>query len=171
LGISLNGGQDTISVIFAIFEEELPRLCAEPNNESSLELLVNCTHFFEAIAIIAPQRVWPWLARSRLLEGDTSGGGLAAVLVGSEMVLGRYDFLIGCIRLYKSLVKDAVERSVVRKTPSRALSRFNATAPSDSGISEKTMSMILFTFGRTLGSIHVPSIARRSAFPYAMSSH
>jgi nuclear pore complex protein Nup188 len=158
LGISPNGGQDTISVIFAIFEEELPRLCAEPNNESSLELLVNCTHFFEAIAIIAPQRVWPWLARSRLLEGDTSGGGLAAVLVGSEMVLGRYDFLIGCIRLYKSLVKDAVERSVVRKTPSRALSRFNATAPSDSGISEKTMSTILFTFGRTLASIYESSL-------------
>jgi len=167
LGINVNGGQDTVGIVLAIFEEEMPRLCKEPNNESSLELLVNCTHFLEAVAIIAPQRVWPWLARSRLLEGDTYGGGLAAILLGTEMVLGRYDFLLGCIRLYKSLVKDAVERSVVRKAPSRALSRFNATAPLESGTSEKIMSTTLFTFGRTLASIYESSLSWR----YTRSGH
>lgn len=159
LGINLNGGQDTVSLVLAIFEEELPRLCAEPSNEASLDLLVSCTHFLEALATIAPQRVWPWLARSRLLDGDANGGGLAAVLIGTEMVLGRYDFLLGCIRLYKLLVIDAVERSVVRKSPSRALSRFNATAPSESGTSDKIMSTILFTFGRTLASIYESSLS------------
>jgi nuclear pore complex protein Nup188 len=161
LGITLTGGQDTVSIVLAIFEEEMPRLCKEPSNESSLELLVNCTHFLEALATIAPQRVWSWLARSRLLEGDSNGGGLATILLGTEMVLGRYDFLLGCIRLYKSLVKDAVERTVVRKTPSRALSRFNATASSESGTSDKIMSTILFTFGRTLASIYESSLSWR----------
>lgn len=165
LNISVDGGQDTVNVILAIFDEELLRLCQEPNNEASLELLVNCTHFLEALATIAPQRVWPWLARSRLLEGDGNGGGLAAVLIGTEMVLGRYDFLIGCIRLYKALVKDAVDRSVARKTPSRALSRFNATAPSESGTSDKIMSTILFTFGRTLASIYESSLSWKYSRP------
>jgi nuclear pore complex protein Nup188 len=167
LSISVTSGQDTVSAILAIFEEELLRLCEEPNNEVSLELLVNCTHFLEALAVIAPQRVWPWLARSRLLEGDGNGGSLAAVLIGTEMVLGRYDFLIGCIRLYKALVTDAVERSVARKTPSRALSRFNTTTPSESGTSDKMISTTLFTFGRTLASIYESSLS----WKYSRSEH
>jgi nuclear pore complex protein Nup188 len=167
LSINITSGHDTVSSILAIFDEELLRLCEEPNNEVSLELLVNCTHFLEALAIIAPQRVWPWLARSRLLEGDGNGGSLAAVLIGTEMVLGRYDFLIGCIRLYKALVTDAVERSVARKTPSRALSRFNATAPSESGTSDKIISTTLFTFGRTLASIYGSSLS----WKYTRSEH
>jgi nuclear pore complex protein Nup188 len=165
LSISIASGHDTVSAILAIFDEELLRLCEEPNNEVSLELLVNCTHFLEALAIIAPQRVWPWLARSRLLEGDGNNGSLAAVLIGTEMVLGRYDFLIGCIRLYKTLVTDAVERSVARKTPSRALSRFNATAPSESGTSDKIISTTLFTFGRTLASIYESSLSWKYSRP------
>ncbi|KAH3978635.1 hypothetical protein HBH51_063050 [Parastagonospora nodorum] len=165
LSIGVSGMQDTVSAIFAIFEEELLRLCEQPGNEESLELLVNCTHFLEVLATVAPQRVWPWLARSRLLEGDGNGGSLAAVLIGTEMVLGRYDFLIGCIRLYKVLVTDAVERSVARKTPSRAISRFNATAPSESGTSDKTISTTLFTFGRTLASIYESSLSWKYSRP------
>lgn len=159
LSINSGSGQDTVSVILAIFEEELLRLCEEPNNETSLELLVNCTRFLEALATIAPQRVWPWLARSRLLEGDGNGGSLAAVLIGTEMVLGRYDFLVGCIRLYKALVRDAIDHAVARKTPSRALSRFNSAAPSESGTSDKIISTTLFTFGRTLASIYESSLS------------
>ncbi|KAI8943227.1 hypothetical protein NX059_001249 [Plenodomus lindquistii] len=158
LSISTDSNRDTISIVLAIFEEELLRLAKEPNNEASLELLVKCTQFLEAIVIITPHRVWPWLARSRLLEGDGSGS-LATVLIGTEMVLGRYDFLIGCIRIYKRLVKDAVQRSVSRKVPTKALSRFNAPAPSESGTSDKIISTVLFTFGRTLASIYETSLS------------
>jgi nuclear pore complex protein Nup188 len=165
LFIGASGAQDTVSAILAIFEEELLRLSEQPNNEDSLELLVNCTHFLEALAVVAPQRVWPWLARSRLLEGDGNGGSLAAVLIGTEMVVGRYDFLIGCIRLYKVLVTDAVERSVARKTPSRAVSRFNAATPSESGTSDKMISTTLFTFGRTLASIYESSLSWKYTRP------
>lgn len=165
LAINVDGGQDTVSLILAILEEELLRLSEEPSNEESLELLVNCTHFLEALATFAPQRVWPWLVRSRLFEGDGNGGSLAAVLIGTEMVLGRYDFLIGFIRLYKALVTDAIERSVARKTPSRALSRFNSTAPSESGTSDKIISTTLFTYGRTLASIYESSLSWKYACP------
>jgi nuclear pore complex protein Nup188 len=165
LGISVDGTQDTINVVLAVFEQELLRLCQEPSNEGSLELLVNCTHFLQALVLIAPNRVWPWLARSRLLEGDGNGGSLATILIGTEMVLGRYDFLIGCIRLYEGLVTDAVERSVVRKNPSKALSRFNASTVSESGTSDKIMSTILFTFGRTLASIYESSLSWKYTRP------
>ncbi|KAF1849381.1 uncharacterized protein K460DRAFT_415759 [Cucurbitaria berberidis CBS 394.84] len=164
LGVSTGSSSDTVNIVLAVFEEELLRLGQEPNNEVALELLVNCTHFLEALVAVAPQRVWPWLTRSRLLEGDGNGS-LAAILIGTEMVLGRYDFLIGCIRLYKGLVKDAVDRSIARKAPSKALSRFNSSTPSESGTSDKIMSTILFTFGRTLASIYESSLGWKYSNP------
>jgi nuclear pore complex protein Nup188 len=164
IGVGAESSHDTINIVLAIFEKELLHLCQEPSNEASLELLVNCTHFLEALIIVSPHRVWPWLARSRLLEGDGNGG-LATILIGTEIVLGRYDFLIGCIRLYKGLVRDAVERSVSRKVPTKALSRFNASAPSESGTSDKIMSTILFTFGRTLASIYESSLSWKYSQP------
>ncbi|KAL1655439.1 hypothetical protein SLS61_001903 [Didymella pomorum] len=165
LCINTDGSQDTVSIVLAVFEEELLQLCQEPGNEASLELLVNCTHFLEALVLIAPNRVWPFLARSRLLEGDGNGGSLAAILIGTEMVLGRYDFLIGCIRLYDSLVTDAVDRSVARKSPSKALSRFNASNVAESGTSDKIMSTTLFTYGRTLASIYESSLSWKYTRP------
>ncbi|KAF1924111.1 uncharacterized protein M421DRAFT_425120 [Didymella exigua CBS 183.55] len=165
LSINTDGSQDTVSIVLAVFEEELLRLCQEPGNEASLELLVNCTHFLEALVLIAPNRVWPFLARSRLLEGDGNGGSLAAILIGTEMVFGRYDFLIGCIRLYDSLVTDAVDRSVARKSPSKTLSRFNTSNVAESGTSDKTMSTILFTYGRTLASIYESSLGWKYTRP------
>ncbi|KAF2678688.1 hypothetical protein K458DRAFT_348101 [Lentithecium fluviatile CBS 122367] len=159
LEISFEHSQDTVSLVLAIFEEELLRLCQEPSNEASLELLVNCTQFLQALIVIAPNRVWPWLARSRLLESEGNGGSLASILIATEMVLGRYDFLIGCIRIFRALVDDAVERSVSRKSSNKALTRFNAPSVSESGTSEKIMSATLLTFGRTLASIYEGSLA------------
>lgn len=159
LDVSVEHNQDTVGIILAIFEEELLRLGQDPSNESSLELLVNCTHFLQALIVISPNRVWPWLARSRLLENDGNGGSLGSILIGTEMVLGRYDFLIGCIRMFSALVDDAVERSVSRKSSSKALTRFNASSSADSGTSEKIMSNTLLVFGRTLATIYEGSLS------------
>ncbi|KAF2262865.1 hypothetical protein CC78DRAFT_519532 [Lojkania enalia] len=158
LDIRIDRNQDTVDIILSIFEEELLRLCQQPGNEESLDLLVNCIQFLRALVVIAPNRVWPWLIRSRLLEREGSGGSMATILIGTEMVLGRYDFLIGCIQLFRTLIKDAVGRTVARKSASKALTRFNAATTSDSGTSDKIMSDILLTFGRTLASIHEGSL-------------
>ncbi|PVH93740.1 hypothetical protein DM02DRAFT_695219 [Periconia macrospinosa] len=158
LDISVGDNQDTVGLVLSIFEQGLLNLSQEPSNEGLLELLINCAYFVQALVVIAPNRVWPWLARSRLLEVDGNGGSLAAVLIGTEMVLGRYDFLVGCIQLFSSLVDDAVERSVSRKSSSKALTRFNAATVSTSGASDKIMSQTLLTFGRTLTSIYEGSL-------------
>ncbi|KAF2709998.1 hypothetical protein K504DRAFT_404782 [Pleomassaria siparia CBS 279.74] len=160
LDIGINRNQDTVNIVLAVFEQELLRLCREPGSEGSLELLVNCIHFLQALIVIAPNRVWPWLSRSRLLETDGNGGSLATILIGTEMVLGRYDFLIGCIRLFQALVNDAVHNSVARRSPGKALSRLNDDSAKtiESGTSDKIISNTLLVFGRTLASIFEGSL-------------
>jgi nuclear pore complex protein Nup188 len=154
---------DTVNIVLAIFEQELLSQCQQPGTDGSMELLVNCTHFIYALIAISPARVWPWLARSRLLESDGNGGSLASILIGTEMVTGRYDFLIGCIRIFHALVEDTIHRSVARKAPSRAVARFGVAPTSGSGTSEKVISSTLITFGRTLASIFESALSWKYA--------
>ncbi|KAH7132230.1 nucleoporin subcomplex protein binding to Pom34-domain-containing protein [Dendryphion nanum] len=155
LDISVDRDQDVASVILSIFDQELLRQCQEPGNMDSLTLLVNCVHFVQSLVKIAPNRVWPWLARSRLLENSGNGGSLASILISTEMVLGHYDFLIGCIDLFHALVVDAVGQSVVRKSRRKShSSQLVVVRKVDSGISSHIMSEILLRFGTTLASIY-----------------
>ena len=158
---------DTVSIVLSIFEEELLRQYQDPANESSLDLLVACTYFLQALIRVSPNRVWPWIARSRLLESDGNGGSLASILIGTEMVFGSYKFLIGCIRLFQGLVTNAVGGSVSRKSSSsnKALTRFNASSTFESGTSEKSMSTTLLTFGKMLASIYETSLGWKYNFP------
>ncbi|OAG09377.1 uncharacterized protein CC84DRAFT_1136998 [Paraphaeosphaeria sporulosa] len=160
LSIGSEHSPDTVSIVLTIFEEQLLRQYQEPSSEVSLQLLVACTHFIQALIAVAPNRVWPWLARSRLLQSDGTGGSLASILIGTEMVLGSYQFLIGCIRIFQALLVDSVGRSVSRKSSSsnRVLTRFNASAAPESGTSEKSMSSTLLTFGKMLASIYETSL-------------
>jgi nuclear pore complex protein Nup188 len=159
LNIGVDRGQDTVNIVLSIFDQELLRQTQEPGNVESLELLINCIHFVQALVAIAPNRVWPWLTRSQLLESDRNGGSLASILIGTEMVVGQYDFLIGCIQLFQALVDDAVGQSVARKTSNKALTRFNAASSNESGTSDRVMSNTLLVFGRTLASIYEGSLA------------
>lgn len=161
LDIGVDRSQDTISTVLSILDQELLHQCQDPGNEESLELLVNCIHFLQALVAIAPNRIWPWLTRSRLLEGEGNGGSLASILIGTEMVVGRYDFLIGCIQLFHGLVNDAIGQSVARKASNKALTRFNAVSASESGASDKIMSNTLLVYGRTLASIYEGSLNLR----------
>ncbi|KAF2865167.1 nucleoporin subcomplex protein binding to Pom34-domain-containing protein [Massariosphaeria phaeospora] len=158
MGIGAGHDLDPVNIVLAIFEEELLRLSQDPLNEGSLELVVNCTHFVQAMIVITPNRIWPWLTRSRLLESDGNGGSLASILIGTEMVLGRYDFLIGCVQMFDALVKDAVERSVARQAPTAAVSRYRDARTYVSGTSDKIISSTLLTFGRTLASVYESSL-------------
>ncbi|KAF2203224.1 hypothetical protein GQ43DRAFT_479228 [Delitschia confertaspora ATCC 74209] len=159
MDIGVHHTHDTVNIVLAIFEQELLNQVQQPGNEASLELLVNCTRFITALIEISPARVWPWLTRSRLLESDGRGGSLASILIGTEMVIGRYDFLIGCIRMFQSLIEDAVDRAVARKASTKAIARFGVAPTSASGASEKAMSTTLLTFGRTLASIFESSLS------------
>ncbi|KAF2140628.1 uncharacterized protein K452DRAFT_49192 [Aplosporella prunicola CBS 121167] len=145
----LNRNQDIVSLVFDIFEQELQRLRERPNNASSLSLLVNCLYFIHALVAVLPNRIWPFFARSRLLDIDGIGGSLIAVVSGTEMVTGRYDLLIGCVRLFEALAEDSVKHSVSNKLGTKAVARFSAANSMGGGSPEKIMSKVLLSFAKT----------------------
>ncbi|KAI9823239.1 MAG: hypothetical protein M1819_001374 [Sarea resinae] len=147
---ALGRNRDIISVIFDIFEGELQGRQSASAGDGSLELLINCVQFVQAVVPVLPGRVWPFLARSTLLEIDGRGGQLASIVASAEMVTGRYDFLIGCVRIFDSLVDDAIIHAVARKSAVKAPGRFKDAEAQGTGVPDRSMSKVLLTFERTM---------------------
>ncbi|KAJ9638961.1 hypothetical protein H2199_006822 [Coniosporium tulheliwenetii] len=153
--------QDIVTIVFDLFEQSLQRQRQQPGLGENLDLIVSCVQFMRALTAVLPNRVWPLLARSALLDIEGSGGSLLAIVAGTEIVAGRYDFLISCIRLFEALVDNAVTKTVVRKGISQALTRFGSSANSGSGSSERVMSRILLTFEKMLMGVFESSLGWR----------
>jgi len=146
----LGRNQDIISVIFDIFEKELYKPRKSSEDIVSMEILVQCIQFSFALLRIIPDRVWPFLSRSGLLGIGKDESQLNLVVATQEMIMGRYDFLLGCIRLFESLVTDAIAHAVYRRTPTKALTRFDDVNSGGAGVSQPTMERVVLRLTQTM---------------------
>lgn len=146
----LDRNQDVVSVIFEIFEKELYQRRKTSDDAESVELLVQCIQFTYSLLPLMPDRVWPFLGRSGLLGIGKDESQLTAVVATQEMVLGRYEFLLGCIRLYDALIEDVLAHVVSRKAPSKAVTRFGSATTLGSGIPQAAMQKVLLSFTRMM---------------------
>lgn len=160
-GLDRNG--DIISTIFDILEKELQAQHSLSGVEGSLDLTVQCMHFVRSLIPIMPGRVWPLLARSRLLEMDGKGGMLAALIASNEIVKGRYGFLLAAISTFDALVEDAVSQAIPRKVIVKAVVRFAASNRVGTGIPDSVMKKVLLALGRTLTDVFESSVNWRFA--------
>ena len=140
----LEQNSDIITVIFDIFEEHL-----ESHTQNlSTDVLSNCMDFISTLLLILPGRVWPFLARSSLLEIDGNGGKLIAVVAASEIPHGRYDFLLASARVYHMLVEDAVVHAIARK--SIKTGRRNRPEILGAGVPDQVVEKVIDAFQRIM---------------------
>lgn len=149
----LDFGEDIVSVIFDIFEKELGRHL-KTSEEAHLNVLTCCTQFAEALLHVMPDRVWPFLGRSSLLGAKDCDNRLGVVLASAEVVMGKYDFLLGCIHLFESLLDDAISHAVIRKSPTKSVARFAASQSHSTGISQVVMKKVLLNFQRIMLDVY-----------------
>ena len=144
---------DIITVILDLFESEIQ----EPQNswatDGSMDVLISCAQFLFALTPVYPGRVWPFLARSGLLEMNERGGKLAEILAGAEIVTGRFEFTISCIRVFQELLNDATVHAVARKSTNKAVTRFQKADNLGTGIPSQVMSKVVLAFVRALMDI------------------
>lgn len=143
-GLSRN--DDVIRVIFELFDGEL-QAHTQQDPQVSLALLEACVKFMTVIAELYPERIWSFLARSRLLANMDDTNTLSAIVNASEVTLSTYPFLRSCVRLFDGLVRSAVSESS-RSTSSKALTRFDDVASMTGTMSEKSMSVVVLAFQR-----------------------
>lgn len=104
----------------------------------------SCVQFIHALLPILPNRVWPLLARSGLLELGRGGGRLTTIVGSVELVSGRFDLLLACTRLFEGIVDDFVSKAVRRKNGERSSARFgNDEESSGAGVPGKSKYSVL----------------------------
>lgn len=148
----LDGGQDIVSVVFDIFEQELNKARTGVADES-LDVLVQCIQFTYALLTVMPDRVWPFLGRSCLLGVKDGQSQLGAVIFSTEVSTARFEFLLGCVHIFCALISDAITNSVVRKIPAKAVLRFSTPNKSRVGVSTVIMERVLLAFHRIMADI------------------
>lgn len=146
----LDRNRDIISTVLEIFEKELYRHRKISEDLGSMDVLVQCIQFAHALIPFKPDRIWPFLGRSGLLGIDKKESQLSAVVATQEMLLGRYDFLLGCIRLFDALVEDAVTHAVSRNAPTKTITRFGDAVSLGTGVSRIAIEKVLESFTRTM---------------------
>ena len=160
----LDRNQDIISVIFEIFDDQLHKPQEDSPQGTSYDILIQCIHFTNALLLLMPDRVWPFLGRSGLLGIGQEEDQLSWV-IAHEMSTGRYGILLGCVRLYDALVEDAVSHGVSRKVPMKALVRFEDPQSVGSGVTQMTMQNVLLSFSRSMVDVLESTASWRFTVP------
>ncbi|KAM0719574.1 hypothetical protein Q7P37_003704 [Cladosporium fusiforme] len=150
-GYSLREDLDIISILAEIMELELLAFIDQNAQEGSLQLLIACTDFFDALVAYTPERTWSWLSRSSLLGMNAGVSALVAVVSGVEVRAGQYGFLSSCIKLYESILADATFGVVKRKPKTEATQprrRFDSPMETPEQTPERTISLVLAAYTR-----------------------
>lgn len=110
--------------------------------------------FLDSLAHIVPGRVWPYLARSSLLERHGRGGALARILSTVEVVRGTYSFTKTCLSLFEHLVDEAVRTCALHKGRKHnngpiPAGRVPNSGTGGMGVTDIVQREILLTFTRT----------------------
>ncbi|KAI9886957.1 MAG: hypothetical protein M1823_001249 [Watsoniomyces obsoletus] len=147
-GLGRNG--DIITIVLDHFEAGIQQP-GDPAEMAagSMDTLISCTRFLRALIPILPGRVWPFFVRSGLLDMDGTGGRLSDLIGSTEIVTGRYEFLLGCIRIFDGLVDEAVDHAVARRCLGSA-AKSTMRDSCGTGISEHVMTKVVLAFTRTL---------------------
>ena len=146
----LGRNADIVAVILEHLEKELQDSPDATGVAGSMDVLVSCTQFLHALAPILPGRVWPYFARSSLLGLDGHGGRLGDLIARTEIVTGRFEFMIGCIRMFEALVDEAIDHAIARTSGSDSIARPSVVDTLGIGISEQVMGKVLLIFEQTL---------------------
>ncbi len=146
----LGRNADIVTVILDHFENEVQQDLNPSALVTTTEFLANCTRFVAALVPVLPGRVWPFFARSALLDLNGRGGRLLDIVTGAEIVTGRFPFLTGCIRIFEALLDDAVAHTVARKLRGTGAGRPGAIDNLGTGVSEQNLYKEILAMQRVL---------------------
>ncbi|KAK3954115.1 nucleoporin subcomplex protein binding to Pom34-domain-containing protein [Pseudoneurospora amorphoporcata] len=112
-------------------------------------VLAACLQFLDAALPVCPGRVWAYMSRTALINGETRAGRLSRITGNLDMLSERCDFLSSAMKFFSNLIEiamlGAVQRKVVRETNARS----NVDANAWLGTSEKVISRVSLAIAQT----------------------
>ncbi len=141
-------GKDIISVICdtldSFVEEELADL-----DSPKVAALTSCLQFLDAALPVAPGRVWVYMSRCALIHSDARSGRLSRITANLDMFAERFDLLLSAVKLFSSVVDNAVTSAVQRRAGTSLNGRSKGEENPWLGASDKIISRVSFSVAQT----------------------
>ncbi|KAK3357224.1 nucleoporin subcomplex protein binding to Pom34-domain-containing protein [Lasiosphaeria hispida] len=140
--------KDIITVICdtldGLIQEDLASL-----DSARIATISSCLQFLHAALQVSPGRVWAYMTRCGLINGDARAGRLSRITGSLDVFEERFDFLSSAVKLFSSLIESAMSSAVQRRTGTNPGSRGRVDENPWLGTSDKLISRVSLSIAQT----------------------
>ncbi|KAK3692416.1 nucleoporin subcomplex protein binding to Pom34-domain-containing protein [Podospora appendiculata] len=86
-------------------------------------VMSSCVQFLDAALAVCPGRVWSYMTRCGLINGETRAGRLTRITGSLDLFSDRFDFLASAVKFFSSLVDSAMTSAIQRRAGTTAIVR------------------------------------------------
>ncbi|KAK4662133.1 uncharacterized protein QC763_710900 [Podospora pseudopauciseta] len=145
---SLPRNNDIIKVVCGILngliEEDPTQLDA-----GKFKVMTASLQFLHAVLPVVPGRVWSYMSNCGLISSEGRSGRLSRITGNLDMYAERVDFLQSAVKLFSSLVENAMSSAAQRKTAASPNARVRIDENPWAGMSEKILSQVCLAIAQT----------------------
>ncbi|KAK4193602.1 nucleoporin subcomplex protein binding to Pom34-domain-containing protein [Podospora australis] len=141
---------DIIKVVCGILSNLIEKDPTELDG-SKIATMTACLQFLHAIIPICASRVWSFMASCGLINSEARSGRLSRITGNLDMFSERFAFLDAAVKVFSSLVDNAMTSAVQRKTAGN--SNGHSRASENSWASEKIISQVSLSIAQAVVDI------------------
>ncbi|KAK4456020.1 nucleoporin subcomplex protein binding to Pom34-domain-containing protein [Podospora aff. communis PSN243] len=152
--------KDIITVICDILDGLIQEDLADLDGAKTAAM-TSCLQFLHATLQVAPGRVWAYMTRCGLINGDARAGRLSRLTGNLDVFAERFEFLSTAIKFFSSLVDSAMTSAVQRRTGISSTSRSKSEENPWLGTSDKLLSRVAHSIAQTAIDVFENSVTWR----------
>ena len=118
-------------------------------DDSKISAMTSCLHFLDAALSVCPGRIWAYMSRCGLINGESRAGRLSRITGNIDLFAGRFEFLLSAVKFFSSLVDSAITSPVQRRVAGSASGRSKGEENLWLGTSDKILSRVLLSVTQT----------------------
>ncbi|KAK0646672.1 nucleoporin subcomplex protein binding to Pom34-domain-containing protein [Cercophora newfieldiana] len=143
-------------ILDGLIQEDLANL-----DGAKIAGITSCLQFLHATLQVAPGRVWAYMTRCGLINGDARAGRLSRLTGSLDVFAERFEFLSSAVKLFSSLVDSAMTSAVQRRTATASGSRSKVEENPWLGTSDKLLSRVTLSIAQTTIDVFENSVTWR----------
>lgn len=152
--------KDIITVICDILDGLIQEDLADLDG-AKISAITSCLQFLHATLQVAPGRIWAYMTRCGLINGDARAGRLSRLTGSLDVFAERFEFLSTAIKFFSSLIDSAMTSAVQRRTAISSISRSKGEESPWLGTSDKLLSRVSLSVAQTAVDVFENSVTWR----------
>lgn len=143
-------------ILDGLIQEDLASL-----DGGMISTMTSCLQFLDASLRVVPGRVWAYMTRCGLINGDARAGRLSRLTGSLDVLAERFEFLSSAVKLFSNLIDSAMRSAVQRRTVSSGGKGRQGEEHPWLGTSDKLLSRVSLALAQTAVDVFENSVTWR----------